>query len=278
MIKIFRTLFLIVLLIVPHVAYSWGLEGHRVIAKIATDHLTDQTKNGVQSLLGFKNLAMISNLADESYRGRYPHTAKWHYCNDDKDTSLTWKKGDKVKNISHAIQYETSVLKDPNSSKEDKKVALIWLVHLVGDAHQPFHAGHEHDRGGNLCYVRWYNKIASLHQIWDTKLIESLKLSYSEYADWIEERLDTRDIDAYNDSDVSHWLHESKLILESLYPKKKNGCDYCTFSKKTKLSNKQKKNLPFVTISYRTKVQDSLDNQLHLAGRRLAVVLNGIDF
>ena len=275
---LFRNIVLIIIFLLPSLSYSWGMEGHRVIAKIASDHLNSKTKDGVFSILGFKNLAMISNVADEDYRGRYPHTHKWHYSNETKDKVLNWSKGQSVKNISHAIQYEVTVLKDLKSSKGEKKIALTWLVHLVGDAHQPFHAGHERDRGGNLCYVRWYNKIISLHKLWDTKLIESLKLSYSEYADWIEEKLDYQYSPAFADDNVKHWLREGRALLGPLYPNKRQGHDFCKVDIKSKLTRKQKKSLPFITAAYRARNQDVLDQQLHLAGRRLASMLNAIDF
>jgi hypothetical protein len=55
-----------------------------------------------------------------------------------------------VPNLYSAIQKQEAIVKDKNSSKADKEVAVIFLIHLLGDLHQPFHVGRAEDQGGNL--------------------------------------------------------------------------------------------------------------------------------
>ena len=61
-------------------------------------------------------------------------------------------------------------------------MALKFLVHLVGDIHQPLHVGRREDRGGNLIQVQWFGEPSNLHKVWDEQLIEAEKLSFSEFA------------------------------------------------------------------------------------------------
>ena len=73
--------------------------------------------------------------------------------------------------------------------------------------------------GGNLCQVKWYNKVTNLHHVWDTKLIESQKLSYTEYASWIEELYGESKLNLTED--IRSWVHESRSLLPGIYRKVK---------------------------------------------------------
>ena len=63
------------------------------------------------------------------------------------NTSIDSK--DKVVHILDGIYFSINVLKDYDSALSEKQFAFKFLVHLVGDAHQPFHAGRSEDKGGN---------------------------------------------------------------------------------------------------------------------------------
>ena len=93
---------------------------------------------------------------------------------------------DKVAHILDAIYYSINILKSDSSDLSSKKFALSFLVHLVGDSHQPFHAGRSEDRGGNLIKVSFFGKETNLHSTWDTHLIENENLSFTEFADFIK--------------------------------------------------------------------------------------------
>ena len=81
-----------------------------------------------------------------------------------------------------AINKCIDVLKDASSDKESKAFHLKLLVHFVGDLHQPLHLGQEIDRGANRIYVKWFGSNTNLHSVWDSKMIDSYKMSYSEMA------------------------------------------------------------------------------------------------
>jgi nuclease S1 len=65
-----------------------------------------------------------------------------------------------------------NVLGDPARPVEERRVALRFVVHLVGDLHQPLHVGDNHDRGGNDTQVRWFNRGSNMHRVWDSDIID----------------------------------------------------------------------------------------------------------
>ncbi|MFQ3297620.1 MAG: hypothetical protein ACI921_001613, partial [Polaribacter sp.] len=125
----------------------WGQNGHRVTGEIAENHLKKRAKKKIDKLLKGQSLAFVSTYADEiksdsAYRTYYP----WHYINMDLDQSYAEAsknpKGDLVTGITKCIE----VLKDGESSFEDKSFHLKMLVHFVGDLHQPMHIGQKEDK------------------------------------------------------------------------------------------------------------------------------------
>jgi hypothetical protein len=128
------------------------------------------------------------------------------------------------------------------------------LVHLIGDIHQPLHVGNGKDRGGNDFKVNWFNEESNLHKIWDSEIINYQDLSYTEYADWVDQ--DIFWVESLNDKSVIEWALESKKIrVNGLYPDTNN-----------------------LNLSYDYNFQhiETLNSQLLKAGFRLAMVLNKI--
>ncbi len=65
-------------------------------------------------------------------------------------------------------------------NQKEQVFHLKLLVHLFGDLHQPLHVGRAEDRGGNDIKVTWHYKKSNLHRVWDTQMIESWNMSYTE--------------------------------------------------------------------------------------------------
>ena len=65
-----------------------------------------------------------------------------------------------------------NVLGDPDRPAEERRVALRFVVDLVGDLHQPLHVGENHDKGGNDLQVRWFDRGSNLHRVWDSGIID----------------------------------------------------------------------------------------------------------
>jgi hypothetical protein len=250
-------IFPILFLSKPVVDYDiWGATGHRVIGEVASQHISKRTKKAIKKLLEGQSLAYISNYADDIKSDkRYRSLDPSHYANLDLNESyLSSKKnpkGDIVKAISKCI----SVLKNKNESYENKQFNLKLLVHFIGDIHQPMHLGKEKDRGGNKIEVKWFGKKSNLHRIWDSNVIDSNQMSYSEIS-YNLPRLTKNELLSIKNSPLSVWIEESHLLANKIYT-----------------SLPENKNLGY---AYRFEYFDIMRLQLLKGGLRLAYVLDEI--
>ena len=122
------------------------------------------------------------------------------------------KGGDAVE----AIERFKATLKDPDATKKDKIIALKWIVHLVGDVHQPLHVGRGGDAGGNAIKVKWFGKDSNLHTVWDDGMIEATKLSFSELARFVDKAKKAQ-VAKWQESDVLVWVQESIVHRTQAY-------------------------------------------------------------
>jgi hypothetical protein len=163
---------LIAALCVPQQALSWGAEGHQVIAKLAEAQLTPKARSEVNRLLAQEpdaTMVSVSTWADEH---KSPATAAWHYVNFPRDTCNYVPERDcpDGKCLVAAINKQVDVLS--SDASDDKRLhALKYVIHFVGDVHQPLHAGYGDDRGGNNFHVQEFMHSSNLHAVWDTGLI-----------------------------------------------------------------------------------------------------------
>ncbi len=165
-------------------ALGWGNTGHRIVGKIAEDHLTDKAKQEITSLMGHHDLALLSYWADEIKSDpKWKHAGDWHYATiPDGEEYIPGKhKGKAIEKVKEFSE----VLKNKSASKIEKQNALKFLVHFIGDIHQPLHVGNGKDRGGNNIKVKWFNEPTKLHAVWDSKMINGQNLSYTEYANFL---------------------------------------------------------------------------------------------
>ena len=236
---------------------DWGKTGHRTTGEIAQVHLSKKAKRAIDKLLEGHTLAFVANHGDDiksdpSYRKYSP----WHYVNIDPEVSkydpeTASEDGDLVMGIRKCIE----VLKNKNSSKEDKQFHLKMLVHFVGDLHQPFHVGHAADMGGNRVDVEWFGKKTNIHSVWDSKMIDSYQMSYTELAENRDE-LNKHQVKAIEKGDLLDWVYESRTLAEKLYKSVEEDND----------------------LGYRYMYEwfPTLRQQLQKGGIRLAKVLNEI--
>jgi hypothetical protein len=245
-------------------AWAWGRLGHRVIARLAEKHMTAEAKAGVAALLEpGESMALASIWADE-IRGRQPKTAPWHYVDVPLDQARYDARfsGDDPKKgcVVDKIAEFRAILKDSSRSVEDRRFALRFLLHLIGDLHQPCHVGDNHDKGGNLTQVRWFDRGSNMHRVWDTGIIE--RAGGTEDF-WLAElaELDTVETRAaWMSRTVEDWATESLFLARAAY--EIPGTDQRIKSGQ-KLGNEyQAKHLPVVR------------RRLCQAAMRLAMVLN----
>jgi hypothetical protein len=247
-------------------AWAWGRLGHRVIARFAERHMTTEAKAAVASLLEpGESLADASLWADQN-RGRLPKTAPWHYV----DVPLDEPKydprfsGDVASKgcVVDKINEFRLVVKDKSKSIEDRRFALRFLVHCIEDLHQPCHVGVDHDKGGNLTQVRWYDRGSNMHRVWDSGIID--RVGQTEDA-WLETlvAMDTPEARAKaTGGTVEDWATESLLAARGAYVMPETGA---LIKPGCKLGDEyQAENLPVVK------------RRLYQAGVRLAMVINEV--
>ena len=115
-----------------------------------------------------------------------------------------------------AIARFERILADPAAPKVERQQALKWLVHLVGDIHQPLHVGRGDDRGGNEVVVLWFGEPSNLHSVWDSGLIGRAELSSTELAEKVDIAT-AEEVKAWQASTPLDWAGESSASLDKLY-------------------------------------------------------------
>jgi hypothetical protein len=201
---------------------SWGFKGHRAVATIAEKHLTPHTAEAARAYLDGQSLAEVSTWADEH---RSSETAPWHFLNLplglDHAQFVAFVKASDA-NVYTAILKAEAQLKDPALSADQKKLALTYLIHLVGDAHQPMHISRKEDKGGNTIQLRFEDKGTNLHSLWDSKLIDHEGLSETD----IVKNYDTAtpaEVKQWQSDDPMEWIWESYQLSSGLYAEVKPG-------------------------------------------------------
>ena len=170
--------------LVPSPALAWGKTGHRVVAAIADTQLSGLARAHVREILGgAESLDEAANWPDEmrSAPGAFwqKTATPWHYVT--LTASSTIMRRPKATRL-QALTHFRAVLQDPKASLADKQLALRFVVHLVGDLHQPLHVGKCCDKGGNEVKVNWFGKPTNLHAVWDSQLVDDEQLSFTEIA------------------------------------------------------------------------------------------------
>jgi len=197
-------------------ASAFGLTGHRAIGQVAERYLSPAAQQLVVELLGEQTLAEVSTWADEIRSDpAWKHASTWHYVTIEDDQTYDSSGKNPDGDLIEAIHRFVTILRDPRAEKTEKAIALKWLVHLVGDLHQPLHVSRGADKGGNTIRLRWFNEQTNLHAVWDDKLIESMKLSYTELADFL--RPTKEELSQWQTDEIDAWVRESFELRENVY-------------------------------------------------------------
>lgn len=217
-----RKLFVIpVLPLIALFLLSWGVTGHRTIGKIAENHLTPKAKAAVQELLGNQSLADVATWADEvRSQPEYKKTGSWHFLN--LPLGLSYAEFEKqVKamtedNVYSALEKCEHALLDKSTTRIEKTEALKFVVHFVGDLHQPMHISRAEDKGGNTIQLNYEGKGVNLHSLWDTYLLEHQGLSYEQLAEKYD-HITPQQIKQWQSDPLMKWIWESYSISSQLY-------------------------------------------------------------
>jgi hypothetical protein len=236
---------------------SWGQTGHRVTGAIAEQYLTHEAQLAISQLLLNQDLAEASTYADEmkSHPSEFwKKTANpWHYVNVFDGKAYTDVAPPPEGNAVTALEKFSIQLKSKQSSLAEKQLALKFIVHIIGDLHQPFHAGNGIDRGGNDVKLKFFWEDSNLHRVWDSGLIDRQQLSYTEWTQILSRKISSQQATQWMQTDPKIWIAESAKLRANLYPDSDNlSWDY------------QYQNLPVVK------------QRLQMGGVRIAAYLNSL--
>ncbi len=238
-------------IVLPASLGAWGISGHRIVARIAARSISPATAAAAAALLDGRALDTVATLPDD-WRPARPETAPLHFVDIPLNEAYDPARDciDQKCAVA-AIDHYRAVLRNSANSKADRAEALIFLVHFVGDIHQPLHAEDNNDRGGNTVKVQLLGKPMNLHAVWDSGLINSTGLAVEPYADHLLDLAETFPVST-QDIDPVAWAKETHERAAGAYEFPANqrlGQAYVA------------KNIPVV------------DQQLLRAGLRLAAVL-----
>ena len=214
-------------------ALAWGPTGHRAVGLIAERHLDKKTAKALEQLMPTESLARASTWPDHirsdhdfAWVSALPpalqelaraHHKTWHYLNAEADQSLAEAREAQPENILTALERFRALAADESADPEARRVAVRWIVHLVGDAHQPLHVGSAKDWGGNKIVVHWFEEQSNLHRVWDEHLIDHTQLSYTELVDFVD-HVSASDAATWSQATPTQWLEESKALVPSVLP------------------------------------------------------------
>jgi hypothetical protein len=251
-------------------SFGWGPEGHRIVADLARERLTPTARLHAKELLGNDDLASIAVWADEVKHDR-PETYAWHFVDIPNDASGFSESRDCYRpDEKHAytlqdhhncvvdrISIFERVLADRNAARQRRIEALEFLVHFVGDVHQPMHAIGE-ARGGNDIHVTEFGSSqcgkypCNLHFAWDIGLIEHTGLSERRYVARLDELIASRKLTVQADGTPEQWANESFVLAKKAWLNDGGAVDETYYENEIGVVNRR----------------------LALAGLRLAVLIN----
>ena len=257
---------------------AWGGQGHRLVGLIAADRLTPVAKQNVVWLLDGQTLADVSSWAD-SLTGDQVQTATWHYLNIppeatayDRDRDCPKQPGVEAGSRSDRwrdcvvdrIAYWEERLGNPKLDRADRATALKFIVHFIGDLHQPFHALGV-GRGGNDVHVRVFGLSdcgndpakpvpCNLHSVWDSRLIARHNLDEPTYFEALKKIVADKNLAAQPAGTPAQWAEQSFRLAKEALVKDGENIDEGYYRR-------------HITV---------IDERMALAGVRLAASLNRI--
>lgn len=241
-------------------AQAWGTIGHRVIAEIAERNLTKKAKRNIYKVTQNQKLAYFANWPDfVKSDSRFKDNDSWHYIN--LEANLSEEECREVlensseKNLYKRVLILIDELEKDNLSDEKEREYLYYLIHMIGDAHQPMHMGRPQDLGGNEISVKWFGQPTNIHAVWDSKLVDFEKYSYTEYAEVLDV-LTKKEKKSVQQGELKHWLFDSHILANEIYADAASRED--------------------LRYEYHYKYKKMVEDQMMKAGLRLAKVLNVI--
>lgn len=223
--KAFSIFLICTTLLMPADAPAWGPAGHRIVGVEAMSMLDETARAAVAEILGGDSAALIHRAC--SWPDAVRETSQWewsaplHYVNIPRSSRHFDRQRDCPEGmcVTDAISRYANELGNPALSPEGRWQAFAWVCHLVGDLHQPLHAGYRDDRGGNYVDIEYRGEEANLHQFWDRVLIRSRLGANDSWSRPCSGQSWSGSRDTLSLSEVVRWTDESHALAgSSAYP------------------------------------------------------------
>lgn len=265
-------------------AHAWGAKGHRVIGALAEERLSAAAHSAISAILEGEDLATAATWADEMRGSRdnpefwSEYAANWHFVNIAPGESYASSAKNPHGDAYAALETFVAILLDEPvpagpvreglesyfgdlgaRKPEVRRFALKFLVHIIGDLHQPLHSGYASDRGGNEVRLSWFGERVNLHAVWDTQLVEHADMSYTQMARRLGNRIirtPASDVHYMESAAPLGWIDESREMLDRIYAAHAGD--------------------PELGSRYTAQFVPTVDTQLVKGGLRTAYVLNSI--
>ena len=253
--RILQSFCIALLLVIATPALAWGPLGHRIVARLAEAQLTPQARAQVRQLLDVQDARHLSDVAvwaddlRETDPALFKRTSRLHFVNIHSPDCLYVPPRDcrQGECVVAAITHYAAILGDRSRPEAERAQALVFVVHFVGDVHQPLHASSGDDFGGNDYQVRWQGRGTNLHRVWDSLMLDDAHLSTAAYT----RRLLDDHAPVQTSGTPAQWAEESCRIARDIYPPTRT-----------------------LTAAYVERERPVAERRLRQAGARLAALLN----
>ncbi len=272
-----------ILTALPQQAAAWGDDGHKVVALIAEHYLTPTAKGQVDAMLAADtdnltahDIASEATWADK-FRAKHRETASWHFADieisaPDLNAACNGRKplpaGTLASNgppdcVVDKIEQFAAELAAPGTDAEERLFALKFLLHFVGDLHQPLHSADNHDKGGNDVKIMVdgfsHKSRDELHGFWDTQFVDALARPPAALANQLFVQITPEQAAEWQKGTPEDWAMEAfKIAVADVY-------------RNPPLSKDSPQHLE---AAYVKQAEKDVALQLSRAGVRLALVLN----
>lgn len=233
------------LLVLSGKCYSWSDDGHKLVGAIAEKMMSQDAKDMVRGILGIEPLLVSAIwpdlVRDSEIMGKKNDPVNdfspYHFCEIPKGQTYDSNPKKIAKDCLSVLLFTENSIISNNFPRETKMISLRYLIHVVGDVHQPFHVGNGFDRGANACLVKQENSnsIVNLHTFWDSNIVNAMKNTltneqmggkppkyFSDFFTAFFEKHKAEMTEAnkikYGAGTMIDWLEETKVLRETIYP------------------------------------------------------------
>jgi S1/P1 Nuclease len=217
LIATFISTFLVFNLLTLTPSFSWFDKGHRIVGLIAQENLTAEARKGIKEILpGNMTLADAAIWPDHEGRSIRDFDPL-HYVSIP-ENAISYDQGRDCPErncMVEALKWFSAVIADKNAPIMVRRLALYYVAHLVGDMHQPLHAGRAGDRGGVDISVSYRGETTNLHFFWDTNLVDLETGTAEEIAKRLTANLTEAERLKWQAGDPTQWTNESLMLARS---------------------------------------------------------------